>query len=366
MRILIVITRGDSIGGAQTHVLSIAKGLKANGDQVLVAFGGKEGVFSSLLKAEGINYALLKHLKRPVRPVDDFRAVYELCKLIKSYKPNLVALHSSKAGILGRIAGAFTKVPTVVTIHGWSFTDGISNLKAIFYKSIEKALARLADKLIVVSDYDLKLGLDNGISHRNAFVRIYNGIYVDDQFEIERKTKKDKVEIIMVARFDNQKDHSTLIKACKDIENIQVRLLGDGPNMEAMVALVKSLYVEDKFIFEGYQSNVGESLRRADIFVLISNWEGFPISTLEAMNYGLPVVVSDVGGASEAVKDGISGFLVQRGDVEALRERILMLVENPVLRQDMGRHSRQFLQDNFTQIKMFEETYQVYREIAKL
>src|SRR5690606_14938190 len=112
-KILIIITRGDSIGGAQTHVLSIVKRLIDDGNEVLVAFGGINGPFSELLKENKISYSRLKYLVRPISPLKDFLAVFEIKKLIKSFDPEIISLHSTKAGILGRLTKPFFKKPFV-------------------------------------------------------------------------------------------------------------------------------------------------------------------------------------------------------------------------------------------------------------
>jgi glycosyltransferase involved in cell wall biosynthesis len=244
-------------------------------------------------------------------------------------------------------------------VHGWAFTEGVNRSGAILYKSIEKALACLAAKIIVVSDYDKQIALKNNVSNSRTIERVYNGVDVGT-YEKDFSEAKEIVDIVMVARFDDQKDHETLILACNDVENIKVHLLGDGPKFEKTVRLVSDLKIDDKFIFYGYSNSVEEVLKKADIFVLISNWEGFPISTLEALKYSLPVIVSDVGGAGEAIIEGETGYSVKRKDVADLKLKLVKLINDPVLRQTMGLAGNRLLLKQFSSEAMYKNTLEVF------
>jgi glycosyltransferase involved in cell wall biosynthesis len=365
MRILTIITRGDSIGGAQTHVLSISKLLQKDGHEVMVLVGGEEGPFTELLKAEGISHCFSKYLKRAISPLKDLLAVYELGRLIKSYKPDIITLHSSKASIIGRLCKVYTDIPVVITVHGWAFTTGVNKTEALVYRFIEKLLGNVANKIIVVSEYDRALALRNSIVPESKLITIHNGIPVNKAEPSLKTIEKSTIDLVMIARFDSQKDHYTLLRACKDISGITLHLLGDGPGYESVRLFANDLGISDKVKFWGYTKDVNQALEIADIFLLISNWEGFPISTLEAMNYGLPVVVSDVGGAAEAIVVNETGFLIPRGSVAVLREKLLTLLADKDLRVRMGKNSRERLKENFSDEIMYRKTYGVYEEILK-
>jgi glycosyltransferase involved in cell wall biosynthesis len=115
--------------------------------------------------------------------------------------------------------------------------------------------------------------------------------------------------------------------------------------------------------FLGYRNDTAECLRGADIFCLISNYEGFPYTTLEAMREGLPTLVSDVGGAGEAVAEGQTGFLIPRGNVDVLAQRLALLAHNAELRRRMGSAAREHFLANFTFDRMFNRTLAVYEEV---
>jgi glycosyltransferase involved in cell wall biosynthesis len=360
VKILVVITRGDSIGGAQTHVLTLAKMLNKNGHDVLICYGGKlEGPFNKLLTAAGINCVTVPNLKREISLIADIRSVFKLRRIYKQFRPDVVSLHSSKAGIVGRMSSLFSGIPVVFTVHGWAFTEGVGGARSVFYRLIEKSLAKLASKIIVVSHYDKAIALQNRVAGAGKLEVVHNGIDVSAAGHV-LSAGKDLTNIVMVARFDEQKDHESLIYACEGIENIKVHLAGDGPGLDDMIALTEKLKIRDRFVFYGYTDKVEEILSHADVFALISNWEGFPISTLEAMNHGLPVIISDVGGAKEAVVDGETGYVIKRKDILDLKAKLLSLINNPVLRQSMGLEGRKILIRNFSSEVMYINTIRVF------
>jgi glycosyltransferase involved in cell wall biosynthesis len=167
----------------------------------------------------------------------------------------------------------------------------------------------------------------------------------------------------MIARFNQQKDHATLLQALRNIPNLHLDLVGDGPNLPAAKVLTKKLGLEHQVHFLGFRRNVTDFLAKAHIFTLISNWEGFPCTTLEAMRAGLPVVVSDVGGAAEAVLEGETGFCIPRGDVHRLTQCLSRLAQDAALRSQMGQAARRHYEQTFTFSHMFKKTFHLYQEI---
>jgi glycosyltransferase involved in cell wall biosynthesis len=364
LKVLTIITRGDAIGGAQTHVLTLSKLLIQGGHEVLVSFGGKDrGIFGTWLEEESIPFSLVPHLKRKISLFDDLRAMMELIQVVRNFKPDIITLHSSKAGILGRMLKLFFNIPILLTVHGWSFSPGIPTISSAFYSRLEKVASRFLDRIIVVSNFDYNLALNKSICSSDKLAIIHNGIantagYVD-------RVENDVVNLVMIARFDHQKDHISLIKACKEIQGIRLHLLGDGPQLDEIKNRVSAYGMNDMVEFWGQTKDVSQALQMADIFLLISNWEGFPISTLEAMNWGLPVIVSNVGGACEAVKDGVNGYCIPRGQIDLIKQKICFLRDNRTLRIEMGKQSKILFADHFSSEKMYEKTLGEYLLLTK-
>lgn len=361
MRIAFVLTRGDSIGGAQIHVRDLSQRLIEEGHQVRV-FLGQGGALTQALEASGISYGILRHLTHPLHPGKDALALLELTRALRRFQPDLVSSHSSKAGLLARLAGRYLGIPTLFTAHGWSFTEGISDRKRRLYRLIERMAAPLASKLICVSDYDRSLAARSRVGEAHQLITIHNGM----PHRLEDRVADPGIQparLVMVARLDGQKDHPSLFQALRTIPGVELDLVGDGPLRSELENLAEALELSDRVHFLGQRSDVAAILARAQIFVLASHYEGFPRSILEAMRTGLPVVASDVAGVKEAVLDGETGFLIPKGDVETLREKLLGLTRDPNLRKRMGVNGRRRFLENFTFEHMYRKTLAVYREV---
>lgn len=365
MNIAVLITRGDSIGGAQIHVKDIAKRLQDEGHQVTVLFG-KEGVFSELLKEMEIKFRVVDNLVREISPLKDFKAVKNIINEIKAIKPDIIAIHSSKAGILGRIAAKLTNTPVVFTAHGWAFTEGINPKKRIIYKWIEKIGAYFSDQIITVSNYDKQLALNNNVASEKKIIAIQNGMNEINE-NMLAAPDKNPPNIIMVARFQQPKDHVSLIKALNELKDREwtLQLVGeDGGLQKQAIDLVAEFGLQDRIEFLGNRSDVDDLLRKSQIFVLTSFWEGFPLTIIEAMRAKLPVVASNVGGVSEAVIDGETGYVVN--DFSELVSGLKALIESPEKRLVMGENGRMRYKENFTFDHMYNQTFEVYEDVIRM
>jgi glycosyltransferase involved in cell wall biosynthesis len=327
---------------------------------------GGSGPYTESLRENGVETFTLASLGVPISPVRDLHALQEIRALLKRINPDLISTHSSKAGILGRLAGRMLRVPVIFTAHGWAFTPGVPSREAMVYRWIERLAAPLASRIITVSDFDRRLALTCGIAASDKMVTIHNGM-PDIEEHLRADPARSPVRIAMVARFERQKDHATLFHALAGLmhEPWQLDLIGDGPLLSEAKALSRRLGLVDRIQFWGQRTDVAARLSQVQVALLITNWEGFPRSILEAMRAGLPVVASAVGGISESVRDGETGFTVPQADVEGLRERLQRLLDNPELRVSMGRNARKLYERDFTLTHTVERTLTVYREVAR-
>lgn len=361
-RIAFLVTRSDQIGGSHIHVRDLAFALQEDGYEVAVFIGGKGPVIDHF-KNFGLNVINIPTMRRNISPFYDIKAYSDLKKEIFSFHPDIITSHSSKAGFLGRIIANKLNIPVIFTAHGWAFTDGKSRLKKKLYRLLEKSVVPITDKIIAVSDFDRELALEQLPIPEERIVSIHNGMTdIKEEFMAQQENQS-PVNIVMVARFDHQKDQFELLNATHKIENIHVHFVGDGPLKNEVVELAKDLKIENKVTFWGELDSVIKVLAKCQIFALISNWEGFPCSTLEAMRAGLPTVVSDVGGAAEAVEHNSTGYVVTKGDVDTLRTVIKELVHDPERRKSMGDAARKRYEDFYTFEKMYEKTLAVYQDV---
>lgn len=363
--ILYVITQGV-LGGAQNHVFHLATGLQGK-IEAHVAIG-KQGPLGEKLIEKGVNVSYLPSLIRAVSPLKDVQGLRELINLIKKIKPDLITTHSSKAGITGRLAARLTGVPATFTAHGWAFTEGVAGPKKNLYVWAEQIAARWTEKIICVSEYDRQLALRLRVGHPSRLITIHNGLPLTNAKYFAQSGINEPVRLIMVARFSPPKDYKLFLGALSRLKGNawEALLIGDGPCLNQNKEYAQKLGLTEKVKFLGSRLDVAGLLAQAHIFVLASNWEGFPITILEAMRAGLPVVASQVGGVEEAVVDEQTGFLVPRGKAEVLKERLQILIDNPDLRAQMGQRGQEIFRNNFTLTPMLEKTWRVYQEILSL
>lgn len=358
-----MVTRADPIGGAQVHVRDLAVAVRAQGHSATVITGGG-GPFIEELRAQGVPTVILRHLSVPIGPLRDWRALREIRRTLTALRPDLLTTHSSKAGILGRLAGRSLGIPVVFTAHGWAFTPGIPSFNAVVYRQIERFAGPLSSKIITVSEFDRRLALDARIAGPDRVVAVHNGIS-DGPPALRADPGRTPLRLVMVARFETQKDHPTLLRALAGLQQYewQLDLIGNGPLLSDMESLARTLGIAARVRFLGQRMDVDRILAGAQVGLLVSNWEGFPLSILEAMRAGLPVVASSVGGIDESVRDGETGFLVPRGDVELLRERLTRLLASPELRVRLGAQGRARYEQHFTLSHSVAKTLAVYEAV---
>lgn len=359
-RILFIITKGNNIGGAQTYVLELAKKFRDKGYFVEFIVGTK-GFLTDKLDTENISFVHIPELSNSFNPFINLKSLIKIIFYLKKNNPNIVSLNSSKAGFLGRIACFWAKVPAVFTVHGWSFTDGIESKRKIIYSTLERLVKKYCQAWIVVSKFDYEMGINSKVSRRKDTHIIHNGVEIKQPNNHRVELKSRPISIVVTARHDKQKDYLTIFKALQLVNNVKVYLLGDGPLIERNKKVARELNVIDKLIFVGFTSEVQRYLRNADIFLLITNWEGFPFSILEAMNNQLPVIATDICGISEAVVNGNTGFLVKPNSPQILAEKLNLLVNNGAMRSKMGNNGYTFLKDNFSLDSMFQKTEDVFK-----
>lgn len=361
MKVLFIITRADH-GGAQVAVLDLVGHLPEGISPIVAA--GEHGFLEEQCKKLGVPFRLVPHLVQPMSPLDDVRAQIEIWRLIRSEKPAVVHSHTSKAGLLARIAAWAAGTPSVFTAHTWSFDEGVPRMRQILGIPMERFVSRLGGKIITVSDANTDKALKRKIAPEQSIVRIWNG--VPDTDLRAKPGQRSECILISVARMVQQKDFISLLKAAAGLNgNWQLWLVGDGPNREQLEVLQRELGLMDRVRFMGARLDVPELLSKADVFVLASNWEGLPISIIEAMRAGLPVVASNVGGVSEQVTNGVSGYLIPAADVESLRDRLQKMIDSPELVQSMGAAGRKRFEKDFRIESAIAKTVEIYRSVCR-
>lgn len=227
-------------------------------------------------------------------------------------------------------------------------------------------MTRFSDKIITVSEYDKQLALREKVAPEEKLVTIHNGM-PDISPELYADPGKEPPRIIMVARFAPPKDHVTLLKALSELKNLtwELELVGDGPLLEGTHKLVSDLGIADRVIFSGATNDIPDRLSKAQVFVLSTNWEGLPLTIIEAMRAGLPVIASNVGGVGELVESSNNGFLFSPRDKKALMNFLCELLLDIQKRQVMGEESRNKYERNLFFTRLSKETLSIYFETIK-
>lgn len=365
MRIAYIITRSDDLGGAQIHVRDLASALQGSDHDVVVLAGGG-GVLARQLEERGVEVVTLRHMARPIRPLSDFLALHELTGHLRRIRPDIISTHSSKAGILGRIAGRRLGVPTITTAHGWLFDLPLRGRRQKLVWRIEKSMAPLAHRIVTVCESDRQLAIESGVSDPSGFVTIHNAM-PDVSDGLRADPGADPPRLLMVARFAAQKDHATLLRALATLLDFEwtLDLVGSGPQEETTRGLAQSLGLANRIRFLGMREDVPDLIAKSQVYLLISHWEGFPRSILEALRGGVPVVATDVGGVREAVIDGETGFVVPENDDVLLADRLKLLIDDANLRATLGRAARDHFEAHFTFERLVGETLSLYESVLR-
>lgn len=330
VRVLHVITWLDR-GGAQDHLRCLLAGLDHSDFDLTVASGTSDGsrgdLFPPLAEAERV--IPLRHLRREVAPFHDVLAISELGRLVDRLQPDIVHTHSSKAGVVGRLAAASRSVRTVHNVHGWSFRATANPVLRWAAIELERRLAERTDVMLNVAEADRLLGEGLGIRARVSTEVVRGGIDLE-RFRPSGRPRRefdDEQPVVgTVGRLSPQKDPITALRAMRLVvdrhPNARFRWIGDGPMRSEIEEAVRALGLGGKVELAGARSDIPSELATLDVFVLSSRFEGLPRSLMEASAAGVPIVATRVDGVEEIVRDRVTGLVVDPGDPEALAAAI--------------------------------------------
>ncbi|KAA3617970.1 MAG: glycosyltransferase family 1 protein [Calditrichaeota bacterium] len=326
-------------------------------------------------KIPDLRLVFIDKLTRPIHPISDISAFFQIYSHLKKEGYDIVHTHSSKPGFLGRIAAKMAKVPIVVhTIHGFPFHDFMSPVLRRFFTYLEKQCAKLSDKMITVSNLNLKKAVQLQIAPAEKFTNIYSGIdfcNFDKKVDCNKKRAElgipdDHFIVGMIGRQSKQKSPWNLIKAAPAILKAHPKTcfvsVGSGELFKDMQKLVNTMNLSEKFIFLGQRHDIAELLQIFDVYTLPSQWEGLGRSLTEAMYLKKAIVASDVEGVPELVEDGKTGLLVPPNNPALLAESIISLLANQKKREQLGANAHNRVKEDFQAAKMVDDIENLYEE----
>jgi glycosyltransferase involved in cell wall biosynthesis len=299
----------------------------------------------------------------------DINALINLAKFTQQKKIDVIHCHGKGAGIYGRLLAILLKIPVVYTLHGISYGE-YSFLKKIIYFQIEKILNFFTNKIINVSHEERQLGIDLKLYSKSKSIVISNGIDVDKYEKavpIQRKDiglESSDFVIGNISRFSYQKGLEYLILAFNnlDIANKKLVIVGDGQLRNKLTSLVEDLNIKDKVIMLGFRDDIPQLLKAFDMYVTTALWEGLPISLLEAMAAGLPIVATDVVGNNELIQHNYNGLLCKSKDISDITKKMHLMYEADEKFKYIN-NSSNMVREKYSATYMVKQIEELYRSV---
>lgn len=365
LKICHVITR-MIVGGAQENTLYTCQGHLERGHEVTLVTGPSPGAEGNLLRQTcpaGLEIVEIPSLRRNLNPLQDWKAYQELLRFFQTRYFDVVHTHSSKAGILGRLAAWKASVPLVVhTVHGQPFFPYQLFLKNWFYIAAERCAAQRCDKIYAVAQAMIDQCVQAKVAPRGKYKVVYSGMdleaFIQAQPEPELRQQlgiTDKNLVVgKIARLFDLKGHDVLLAAAPKIiaavPEVKFLLVGDGPLRAKLEKQAAALKITDHVVFAGLVPPAEVCRYTALMHVLahLSLREGLPRTAVQALAAGVPVVAYPLDGTPEIVINGLSGYLCEPKNPDKVADAIIRLLKNPTRRRKMGEHGRQEVQKKFS------------------
>lgn len=369
VRNILMLNETSGPGGAETVIYNIASNLDRNCFNPRVVLF-RPGWFQGFLAEKGITVDIIKSSRSW-----DVLFITKLASYCHRHKIDLIHAHLPGGNLYGSVVGKMLGLPVICTLHNEFIMPGsvehFSGAKMFIIRN-------LASRMVIVAEYMRSDYLYKGKIPSQKMVLIYNGVSPqknDSSFDIDDfKTQIDyRAGDILIANIANlrpPKGHLILIEAAarvlREIPRAKFLLIGeegDGKIKSAIIDRVNALGIADRVKLLGFRKDVSQVLRHVDIFLLSSISEGLPVSVVEAMRAGLPVIATTVGGLPEVVKDSESGFLVKPGDPESLAEKISVLCKDDSQRRHMGQKGSGIASQYFSLDIMIKKYQNLYEEL---
>lgn len=365
------------LGGLRQHVFDIARGLDKEKFEIYLLYSDNraDDKFFEEIEEVGKDVKLIKcnEMERSIG-LHDIKAYKKIEQCIREIKPDIVHCHSSKAGIVGRLAAKACGVPIILyTPNAYAFqSPECSFLKKEIYIFAERYLSRKACSMTInVSKGEMDKALEYKIDVPEKFALIYNGIpeiSIPDKKELrERLGLKQNIKYVgFTGRCAKQKDPMTFLEIAKQViakrEDTEFLYIGEGELQDQMQGWIDQNNLTDKIHMLGFRSDSAEIVGALDIYLSTALYEGLPYSMIEAMRAGVPIIATDCVGNNELVFEGVNGFLFPIGNIS----RAYLLVINQLMyRSICEKGVREAFFKEFSLTKMIKELERLYRALLE-
>ena len=369
------------VGGAQENTLASVHRVAPDRFESSLWTGPQAGPEGSLLdeaRRLGHEPALFPDLVREIAPVRDLRVVGRLTREMRRRRIQIVHTHSSKAGIVGRVAARRAGVPIVVhTAHGWGFHDHMSSARRGLYVSLERAMAHRCHVIVSVSERGTREGLDAGIGRPDQYRLIRSGIPLDrfgpDAAARERMRRQlnvgpEDLVVGSVGRISPQKNPEDFLRLASRCDaggrKIHWLYVGDGSLRAEVEAETRAAGLQDRVRWLGLRRDIPDLLRAMDLFVLTSRWEGLPRVVPQALFTGIPVACYSVAGIREIVRPGENGVLAPPDDLDTLVREVQDLLADDARRAALSRVAFEEFDPSFSEDRMIADLEELYEELV--
>jgi glycosyltransferase involved in cell wall biosynthesis len=372
-----------NMGGPALHVSYLTAGLRERGyDTTLVAGTLARGEDSMAFVAEelAVEVVTIPELGREISPLRDLLATLRLARLIRRERPHILHTHTAKAGTVGRVAALLAggaRPPIVLhTFHGHVLRGYFGPLRSRFFSVLERLLAFATTVLVAVSPQVRDDLVELGVAPSKQFAVVRLGIELDERVasvDGRAETRRylgipgNRFTIGWVGRMTAVKRTEDVLEALALLRDRGVEatlcLVGDGPDRAQLEQLAHELGIARDTLFLGYQEDVAPLYAAFDALVLPSGNEGTPVSVIEALAAGRPVVATRVGGIPDVVRDGEDGFLVDPGATDELAERLARLAADGELRERLGRAGRDRVLPRYAVARLVDDIDRLYRSL---
>lgn len=388
-KVIHVITRLDHGGSAQNTLLTALGHNRARFAPLVVAGapgrwdaqGGAAATESNgrRLEEAAVGWRLITSLTRAVSPIKDLMALIQLTALFRQERPLVVHTHTSKAGVLGRIAGRLVGVPALVhTPHGHVFYGHFGPLRSWAFLQTERLLARWTTRLIALTEAERDEHLHRLVGRPDRFAVIPSGIDVDRFRSLVGVTgqrpagcdwPQDALVVGSIGWLTPVKGHRVLVEAIGALKSSFPRLhlfiVGSGSLRGELTALAGQLGIGKSVTFAGERADVPECLAAMDLYVQPSLNEGMGRALVEAMAAGRPAVATSVGGVPTLIEHRRNGLLVPPGNKLALAEAIAELLQHPSWAKELGTAASASIGRRFQATDMVQAVEAVYEEALR-
>lgn len=368
-RVVHLITKGSPFGGAQNYVYILATNLPKDRFESIVLTGAGEELVNRLTKA-GIRVENIPHLVRDINPLGEIKAFIALTRKLKELKPDILHTNSSKAGLLGALAGRIARVPRIIfTGHGWASNEKHPWIIRKFFLILHWITILLSHRTICVSK-KTKNDVSGPLAIRNKTCVVYNGIQSFEmldrataQAHLREATGAEATDALWfgtIAELHKNKGLDLIIEA---LRNISVPffffIIGGGEKKAQLKALIRDSQLEDKVFLLGNIPGAKKYLKAFDVFTLTSRTEALPYTILEAGIAGLPIIASRVGGIAEIITSGVDGVLV-RPNTEDIYQGLSHIISQPNKRAEYAHNLTQKVARDFSLDQQIRQTIKVY------